>query len=216
MRYQPYYQDDQTTIYHGDCREILPTLGQFDLLLTDPPYGIGYIHRGNNKKQKYQCTHSGVAVAGDDVAFDPKPFFENAADCLFWGAEHYKNRLPDGGMWLTWDKRCGAVPQRDQACTESAWMTKKGVARIFRHVWDGFVKQSEQGQQRQHPTQKPVALMRWCLSFAPGAKTIVDPFMGSGTTLVAAKLEGRKAVGIELKERYCEIAAKRLAQGVLF
>lgn len=215
LPFKPYYDANGITIYNADCRKVLPWLDVFDLLLSDPPYGINYVHGGNNN-QKHQCRHAGVPVVGDDKPFNPALFLEYGREAILWGAEHYKNRLPEGGTWLTWDKRCGVVPERDQADAEHAWFSVKGVSRVFRHVWDGFLRDSEKGEARIHPTQKPVALMQWCLSLVPDATTIVDPFMGSGTTLVAAKLEGRKAVGIELDERYCESAAKRLAQGVLF
>jgi DNA modification methylase len=108
-----------------------------------------------------------------------------------------------------------------------ARLAQKNDGRSFSEcelAWTDFGKQARHfawswlhgGEEKSHKTQKPLALMRWCLSFAPDAETIVDAYLGSGTTLVAAKLEGRRAVGIELEERYCEIAANRLSQGVLF
>jgi DNA modification methylase len=211
---RPYYEHAGITIFHGDCREILPTLGPFDLCLADPPYGIGYVHGGNNKKQKYQSIHAGVAIEGDDQPFDPSLVLQ-FQDVILWGANHFADKLPPSGQWLVWDKRCGVVPIRDQSDCELAWCKNGKTARVFRHVWDGFLRDSEMDTQRVHPTQKPVALMTWCLSMFPKAKTVLDPYMGSGTTLVAAKNAGLRATGIEINERYCEIAAKRLSQEVM-
>lgn len=99
---------------------------------------------------------------------------------------------------------------------EIAWMSGKRKAdRLFRYLWDGFLKDGERGQVRVHPTQKPIEVMKWCLSFAPDANIILDPYMGSGSTLRACKDLGRKCIGIELEEKYCEIAVKRLGQQVL-
>lgn len=212
---KPYYEDEKAgiTIYHGDCREIMPLLPKADLVLTDPPYGIGYVNCAVNIPNATRF--SGVKVIGDDAPFDPS-FLLEFSDVILWGANHFKRHLPDGGRWLVWDKRCGVVPMRDTSDIEIAWISGPRKAdRIFRHVWDGFLKDSEMGTQRTHPTQKPVPLMAWCLSFFPNAQNIRDPFMGSGTTLRAAKDLGRKCIGIEIEEKYCEIAARRLAQEVL-
>ena len=211
---KPYYDDGNgIVIYNSDCRLILPHLEPVDLVLTDPPYGIGYVHGSINIPNATKF--AGVAVVGDDQPFDPT-FLLGFPQVILWGANHFKQHLPSGGRWLAWDKRCGVVPERDQSDMEIGWCSgPRKPDRMFRHVWDGFLKDSEMGQVRMHPTQKPVQLMQWCLSFAPDAGTILDPFMGSGTTLRAAKDLGRKCIGIEIEEKYCEIAAKRLAQEVL-
>lgn len=216
---KPYYEDAKAgiTIYNGDCLEILQQLGGVDLVLTDPPYGILI-------NTNYALGARGVGkikvngkefpkVHGNDEPFDPAPLFRFPHQIL-WGANHYAHRLPHNGRWLIWDKRCGVIPERTQADGEMAWCDQYGAARIFRHMWDGMVKDSEHGVPREHPTQKPLVLINWCLDFYPDAKTILDPFMGSGTTLRAAKDLGRKAIGIEIEEKYCEIAAKRLSQEV--
>ena len=210
---KPYYQDDARTIYHGDCREILPLLPKVDLVLTDPPYGIGYSHGKGGGKLAASTKFDHHPIAGDDKPFDPSPWLDYPS-VILWGANHYASRLPDSPFWLIWDKRDG-VCSNDQADCEMAWVKGRGNARVFRHLWNGMLKASERGVPRDHPTQKPEALMRWCLGFFPDAKTILDPFMGSGTTLRAAKDLGRKAIGIELEEKYCEIAARRMAQEVL-
>lgn len=212
----PYYQDDWATIYHGDCREILPILPKVDLVLTDPPYGIDVmLHPANIHVETRACVGREYApIVGNDKPFDPSPWLSFPA-CILWGANHYAHNLPHNGRWLIWDKRCQQQPTRNQADCEIAWCSDYGAARIFYHVWDGMIKASERGEQRQHPTQKPVRLMTWCLGFYEKAQTILDPFMGSGTTLVAAKQLNRKSIGIEIEEKYCEIAAKRLCQEVM-
>jgi DNA modification methylase len=204
----PYYQDDAVTIYHADCRDVLPTLGAVDLVLTDPPYGINYVHGALNGPNA--SAFNGVAVVGDDTPFDPS-FLLQYRRVILWGANHYADKLPPSGGWLVWDKRCNTVVN-DQSDCEMAWTNIRRTTRIYYHVWDGFRRGPEKGEPRVHPTQKALGLMRWCLELAPDAGLILDPFMGSGTTLRAAKDLGRKAIGIEIEERYCEIAAKRMAQ----
>jgi site-specific DNA-methyltransferase (adenine-specific)/modification methylase len=140
---------------------------------------------------------------------------------ILFGANHYCSRLPDASRWLMWDKLDGLTSKRaigfnDQADGELAWSNLGGPARIHRQRWAGAMKSGEDKQtRRRHPTEKPVELMRWCIQQCP-AGVVLDPFMGSGTTLRAAKDLGRKSIGVELEERYCEIAAKRLGQEVLF
>ena len=216
---KPYYDDGRgITIYCGDCRDILPHLDPVDLVLTDPPYGIGH-KRGISSSRVTGPTvvrsdFHGEAVTGDDVPFDPRPVLSLQRPTILFGANHYADKLPPSAAWLVWDKRVDLTPN-DFADCEFAWTNLGGVARIFRLRWYGLIRDSELRVKRHHPTQKPEALMRWCVSFAPDAQTILDPFMGSGTTLRAAKDLGRRAIGIEIEERYCEIAAKRLAQEVL-
>jgi len=207
---KPYYEKDGITIFHGDCRDILPSLPKVDLVLTDPPYGINFIH-GHEPNNKNASRFNGVKVAGDDVPFDPEFLLGFDQVCL-WGANHYYEKLPGKvGRWLVWDKRCG-LSVNDGSCCEMAWAKGTGgkADRMFRHLWDGYNKDSERGIPRAHPTQKPVPVMSWCIGFYPKSDTILDPFIGSGTTLVAAKMLNRKAIGIEIEEKYCEIAARRL------
>ena len=125
-----------------------------------------------------------------------------------WGANHFANKLPPG-RWLIWDKTLGAG-SGDFSEFEVAWLSTPGADRFFRHMWMGVQRESEHGQSRVHPTQKPVALMEWCLGFLPDAKTILDPFMGSGTTLVACQRIGRQGTGIELDRDYFDIACRRV------
>lgn len=197
-------------LYLGDCLEILPTLPKVDAVITDPPYGIGYIHSGGKTKGVAgPSRHAGVAITGDDRPFNPSVLldFENV---ILWGADHYSGSLPITGRWLIWDKRCGVTPERDQADCEIAWHSKKGVSRMFRHVWDGMIKDSEKGEPRVHPTQKPIILMQWCIEQSMTAGVVFDPFMGSGTTGVACANLGRKFIGIEIEPKYFDIACERI------
>ena len=214
---EPYFRDDAVVIYHADCRDILLQMPpeNIDLVLTDPPYGVAYSpgNGGAGWTGGRKNWWGDVLVVGDDVPFDPSPLLV-FKPCILWGANHYADKLPASPSWLVWDKRDGRV-QNDFADCEMAWSTIGGPARLFHHLWCGAFRASEKGQERLHPTQKPLALMKWCLELVPDAQTVLDPFMGSGTTLRAAKDLGRYAIGIEIEEKYCEIAAKRMAQGVL-
>ena len=197
------------TLYLGDCREILPLLPKVDAVVTDPPYGIGYVHGAENIA--HATKFSGIKIVGDDEPFDPSPWLAFPA-VLLWGANHFASRLPGGGRWLIWDKRCGTGDGKAMSDVEIAWLSGPRKAdRIYRQLWDGFNKDGEErGVQRSHPTQKPVACMKWCLEFLPKARTILDPFMGSGTTGVACAKLGRKFIGIELEPKYFDIACKRI------
>jgi hypothetical protein len=216
----PYYDEVGVTIYHADCREILPSLGMFDLLLTDPPYGIGI---GTKARHRFESDASrrwrGVEhapVHGDDEPFDPRPVLTAAPRAILWGANHYARDLPISPCWLAWDRKCGRAADSNIGEVELAIVIghRYRTVRIYRHMWAG--RDSEVGERVLHPTQKPVDLMRWCLSFFPEARTVIDPYMGSGPVARACKDSGRRYVGIEIVERYCEIAATRLQQEVLF
>jgi len=210
---KPYYDHAGITIYHGDCREILPEI-KADVVVTDPPYGIG--HRCNFHERgrgNLAACRDYPDVFGDDKPYEPELVISLGLPTVLWGANHYSDKLPPTSGWLVWDKERPA--DLDQATAELAWTNYVKGVRVFRHLWNGMMRASR--DTLVHPTQKPEALMRWVLTlkWTPEG-TVLDPFMGSGTTLRAAKDLGRKAIGIEIEERYCEIAAKRLAQEVLF
>jgi len=195
-------------LYEGDCLDVLPTLGAVDAVVTDPPYGIGY-RRGRGGKGIHSKGFDGndVPVIGDDRPFDPRPWLR--WPCIMWGANHYAQRLPHG-RWLAWNKLGGKEPWDDFCDVEFAWQNRRAADRIFSHLWKGLC-QAGAGEKRYHPTQKPVALMQWCLGFLPKAQTIMDPFMGSGTTGVACVREGRRFIGVELDPGYFDIAVARIA-----
>ena len=208
---KPYYQDGAVTIFHGDCREILPQLPKVDLVLTDPPYGI-------NENAHRIASRGKLAKTRDYGKFDwdKRPVEQSLIDlCIskgesacIWGGNYYVT--PPSRCWLVWDKQNG---DNDFADCELAWTNFKRSVRMKKHLWNGMIRKNR--EVREHPTQKPLDVIAWAISLAPKADLILDPFMGSGTTLRAAKDLGRKAIGIELEEKYCEIAAKRMAQEVL-
>ena len=212
---KPYYEHNGITIYHGDCREIVPELAFAGLVLTDPPYGIGhatdYASRGRDV-----LTHATdyAPVFGDDQPFDPTWLLEVGAARVLWGANYFANKLPVMSGWLVWDKE--RPDTLDQATCELAWTDCVKGCRRFRYLWHGMMRAGD--DVLCHPTQKPVALMRWCMNlrWTEQYASVLDPYMGSGTTLRAAKDCGKSAIGIEISEEYCEIAAKRLAQETLF
>ena len=201
-------------LYLGDAREILSGLGKFDAIVTDPPYGIAFAHGGNDRsgigKGKYATAFAHVSIVGDDVPFDPSALLALSDTLIIWGANHFADKLPASSEWLIWDKRAASHHTNDFADCEMAWSSSSGVARVFRHQWDGMMRASERGIPRVHPTQKPVELMKWCVLRTAG--TVLDPFMGSGSTGVACAQLGRPFVGIEIEPAYFEAACERIAE----
>lgn len=229
---EPYYTDHKgIEIYLGDCREVLPALTERPaLVLADPPYGIGEkTNRAEKGRGHSGGLQGGVAtsndfppIAGDDEPFDPAHILKLECPTILWGANYYAEKLPPSPSWLVWDKLDGLTSKReigfnDQADLEMAWSNLGGPARIYRHRWMGVLKASEKDKRRQHPSHKPTALMRWCLARA-GLKRgalVLDPYMGSGPVAQACKELGLRYIGVELVRSYCDVAAWRLAQGVL-
>jgi len=180
-------------------------------VVSDPPYGVPIMTDMDfNRKTGTGQGKTFKPVMGNDEEFDPTPWLIGKEQIL-WGANHYAHNLPHNGRWLNWDKRCQVSPSRNQADCELAWCSEYGAARTFYHVWDGFLRDSEKGAERVHPTQKPVQLMDWCMTFTD-CKTIFDPYMGAGSTGVAAVRAGRKFIGIEFDRDYFEAACKRIAE----
>lgn len=236
---KPYYDDGQVVIYHADCREmggcdyagcVLPPRWETPFceyhheaegepavaVVTDPPYGVAYKPGGqaSGKGRNGPATRRiRSEVVGDDQPFDPAPWLQ-FTEAILWGANHYASTLPLSPSWLVWDKRKGTASDNHADC-ELAWTNLGGPARLHSQLWRGMIREGEHNATpRVHPTQKPETLMRWCIGLT-ASLLVLDPFMGSGTTLKAAKDLGRKAIGIELEESYCEIAAHRLSQEVL-
>jgi DNA modification methylase len=205
------------TLYLADCTEVMPLSAPVDLLLTDPPYGIG-------ESSKKNATRGKAALPTDygDYDWDQEtPPASCLAACtasatrsIIWGGNFYG--LPAASKWLVWDKENSG----DFADCELAWTNLPGAVRIFRHMWNGMLRASERNTPRVHPTQKPIALMEWCISQAGDVESVIDPFMGSGTTGIACAGLGKKFYGIEREPRYFDIACQRIeaayAQGRLF
>lgn len=210
---KPYYDEKGIVIYNADCREVLPLPEMADLLLTDPPYGLQEnAHRVASRTKLAATTDYGSFHWDSEPATREEIRLSrlSAKRCIIWGGNYFD--LPPQRGWLVWDKQNSG----NFADAELAWTDLETSVRIFRFLWNGMIREGKwRGVPRVHPTQKPDELMSWCLSFAPEAQMIIDPFMGSGTTLVSAKNSGRRAIGIEIEEKYCEIAAKRLSQEVL-
>jgi len=216
----PYYEESGITIWHGDCREILPGLPKVDLILADPPYGIN-LNTDNSrfsggtagnmaKRGNGIGSAGGSPIVGDGDSFDPRFLLDYGSEQIIWGWNHFPDMLPRGTC-LVWLKRHDDAFGSFLSDAETAWLSKGHGVYCRRDLSNNAIANT-----RVHPTQKPVGLMVWCLGFAPKANLILDPFMGSGTTLVAAKQAGLSCTGIEIEERYCEIAANRLRQGVLW
>jgi DNA modification methylase len=197
----PFYQDESVTLYNADARNILPEIGRFDLLLTDPPYGLNWAGGTWASREVYDGVEEWDKRVDDALLTLCLGAAENS---IIWGGNYYS--LPPARCWLAWMKQQRLSTLAD---FELAWTTLAMPAKSFTEIRNPDGK-------RAHPTQKPLSLMQWCLRLVPDAQTILDPFAGSGTTLLAAKRLGRRAVGIEMRREYCEAAAERLAQSLLF
>jgi len=195
------------TLYLGDCAEVLPTLGRVNAVVTDPPYGIGEA-AGKNKSR------GDLAVAKDygDDTWDNEIVDNQVIDLIrqisdwqiIFGGNYYA--LPPTKCWLVWDKENTG----DFADAELAWTNLNKAVRLKRYMWNGMLRANKEPR-GDHPTQKPVGIMTWCISHLPdGSNTILDPFMGSGTTGVSAVQMGRKFIGIEREPKYFDIACQRI------
>jgi DNA modification methylase len=201
-------------LFLGDCMEVMPTLGKVDAVVTDPPYGIFKKTASDGKMFGKETIYS---IDQKAAAWDVRP----KADLfrlimaypryVVWGGNYFADMMGASPGVMIWHKKTG---NNSYADCEIAWTNATGTTRIFEHQWCGAFKDSERGQRASHPTQKPVALMEWCLGFLPSAHTILDPFMGSGTTLVACQKLGRAGIGIEIDPDYFAIACKRVDEAM--
>jgi site-specific DNA-methyltransferase (adenine-specific)/modification methylase len=196
------------TLHLGDCREILPTLGKVDAVVTDPPYGLG------ESNQKKHMSRGKLAAPRDygDYSWDEFPADQSVIDTLraiskwqiIFGGNYFT--LPPTSCWLVWDKLNG---NNHFADCELAWTNIPKAVRRICFMWNGMLR-AEAGA-RCHPTQKPIEVMKWCIGHIPTPNSlIIDPFMGSGTTGVACVKLGRKFIGIELEPKYFDIACRRI------
>ena len=217
----PYYTDDYATIYHGDCREILPGLPPVDLVLTDPPYGVTYVSNSGGRRGKEPIGNDGTRISLR-LYRQVMPILRTHHLLWFTRWDAWPDVWEIVGQWfplrglLVWDKgnpgmgdlehwgpsyelvasagRGKTIPPRDQSVLR--------FPRVSHH-------------ERLHPTEKPFGLVSYLIGKMSGTGSVLDPFMGSGVTPNAAKQLGIPSVGIEVEERYCEIAAQRLSQGML-
>ena len=204
------------TLYLGDCRDILPTLSKVDAVVTDPPYGMNLNtdnsrFSGGNVASVYKRGNGkgsakGKPIIGDDKSFDANFLLSYGNEQIIWGLNHIGWSLPPGAA-LVWIKKNEQAFGTFLSDAELAWKSKGCGVFCLNDLSNASI-----ANERQHPTQKPLSLMTWCLTHVPDAKTILDPFMGSGTTGVACVKMGRKFIGIEIDPDYFEIACKRIRE----
>jgi site-specific DNA-methyltransferase (adenine-specific)/modification methylase len=198
------------TLYLGDCREIAPGLERPAAVITDPPYGIGIAKRGTVGTSKVAAVRD-YGKADWDNAPPPADFIDwlraNSETQILFGGNFFN--LPPTPCWLVWNK----LNTGDFADCELAWTNMRGAVRKFDLLWNGMIR-AERDIDREHPTQKPVALMRWCIEQAkvPPGGVILDPYMGSGSTGVAAMQMRHPFIGIEIEPRYFDIACRRIEE----
>jgi DNA modification methylase len=220
---RPYYEHAGITIYHGDAADVLESLGlhwgdkPFDLLLTDPPYGIDCaraIHCTKpSRPNTYKFGPKYESGAWDDSRPAPDlmaALLAVARQHIIWGGNYFADMLPPSRGWLFWDKLFEHTTNFSHG--ELAWTSLD--QRLMKFTLSSKAETAG-GKYREHPTQKPEALIEWCFGMVPSARSVFDPFMGSGTTLATAKRLGLTAVGVDLEERYCEMAVRRLRQEAL-
>ncbi len=192
----------------GDCLQVMPLLGRFDAVVTDPPYGLGESNAKGQTRVKMAAPRQYAGADGWDKAPATAEHMAMVRSIsrhqIIFGGNYFEGLGPTS-CWLVWDKQNG---ENDFADCELAWTNlPKAVRRIYWR-WNGMSRKGD--DHREHPTQKPLGVMEWCLWHIPSAKTILDPFMGSGTTLVACQRMGRHGTGIELDPDYFEIACRRV------
>ena len=212
----------------GDCTEetqVKRLMGErkADIILTDPPYGMNLDTdwSGIRKTEKSLSMAKNIkgksytAVIGDDKSFNPIPMLnlwdKDVKEIFLFGADYYAERIPNRGTgsWLVWDKRKESQDEGFGSSFELIWSKEKHQRKILRHEWFGFLKEGERGKKRVHPTQKPVLLIKDILSQWMKGNLVHDPFLGSGTTLIAAHQLDRVCYGMEISPRYCDIIIKR-------
>lgn len=228
------------TLYCGDSLELLRAgvFGKIGAIVSDPPYGIGYQHGGGRETQAIgggSIAFTTAPIKGDSEPFDPAPWIEATIESsalqrsrirvndlspriLLWGADRFRARLPEYGTLLAWDKHLGRGPDDSFTDCEWAWSGRAVKREVFRHLWKGVVRDKSSpldqmgGTKRLHVSQKPVELMRWSIEKARpmAGLPILDPYMGSGSTLIAAMSLGLPAIGCELDEEIFELACLRV------
>lgn len=208
------FDEGRVRLACADCLDVLPMLeaGSVDAVITDPPYGIGYKRGNPGDRGRGLTRHINVKIIGDDKPFNPHPFLGYSTVVLF-GANNYSSRLPEGG-WTFWHKR-PSMKENDFSDGELIWNNSKHPTRYLQHMWNGVLRDSEVGSVSYHPTQKPIVLMEYFIQhYTKSTDVILDPFMGSGATGIAAVKLGRNFIGIEKEPKYFDIAVKRISDAV--
>ncbi len=208
----PYYEDESVSLYHGDCREVTAWLAA-DVLVTDPPYGMGYVSNGS----KYGATKPIAGDADPRLRDDILALWDDRPALVFGT---WRVARPKARHLLVWDKgdtpgmgdlKIPWGPSHEEIYVLGDGFAGKRSASVLR-----FPTLAAMASWRpDHPTPKPLALMETLIQKCPPG-VIADPFAGSGSTLLAARAQGRRSIGVEIEERYCEVIASRLAQGDLF
>ena len=200
-------QIGESTLYLGDCLSILPTLKNIDVVVTDPPYGIGEAAGKNASRSNLAPAKDyGVDDWDDSTVDDAIPLIMQCSQTqIIFGGNYYN--LPPSRCWLVWDKENG---KSDFADAELAWTNLDQAVRLKRYMWHGMFRANKETR-GDHPTQKPIGVMQWAISQTTG-DVVLDPFMGSGTTGVACHTLNRKFVGIEIHRKYFDIACQRIEQ----
>lgn len=196
----PYYETGLGRLYHGDCLEVIPGLERVDLVLTDPPYGINI-----NKSNRLSTSRGFGGETWDKHPVSSevlKLIIEHSTNQIIWGGNYFD--LPPTKCFFIWDKKNDG---RDFADCEFAWSSFNSVARMFRK------RPQKLDGGKVHPTQKPIYLFSWLIdTYSEKQHLVCDPFIGSGTTAISCEKLNRKWIGIEISEKYCEVAAKRIEQ----
>jgi DNA modification methylase len=211
----PYREEQigEARLILGDCREVLPTLGNVDAVVTDPPYGIGVdrtmAKQGGTQYGRAAAAKSFYEHTNWDDRTPEQEIFERLMGCsksqIIFGGNYFD--LPPSRCWLVWDKENG---DNEFADCELAWTNLDKPVRRVSWLWNGMLRRGKE-ERVGHPTQKPLEVMRWCIGHLPGdVHTVLDPFMGSGTTGVACVKTGKSFIGIEIHEPYFDIACKRI------
>lgn len=211
-------------LYHADSVEIVDTLREHapDAVIMDPPYGIGasgFRPGGSLGATPAAAARGSPKIHGDDIGADLAPWW-SFPQVIFWGADHLRRQLPPGGRFLSWDKLADMEPWDDFSDVEFAWHSRRGKATRIVHKWKGLITWASGGEEtrgaaqprREHPMQKPIRVMEWCIEqcrLEPGA-VILDPYMGSGTTAIAAFKRKMKFVGCEIDRRWFDVAVERI------
>lgn len=200
------------TLYNADLLDVLPALPKAGAVIVDPPYGIEEARKDHKSRNQVIGGKPIISPDYGQSEWDDEPLdaprlalvLAAGERAVVWGGNYYG--LPAASKWLVWDK----INSGDFADCELAWTNLPGAVRMFRHMWNGMLRDSER-EQRVHPTQKPVALMKWCLQQAGHPASVVDPCMGSAPVGLACHEAGIPYIGVEREPRYFEVACERIA-----